>query len=132
MIPPNYTTIYDNAINCINRHLDTDRPIIVGVNHSKEYGINEGTTDHWIVITGREYDTSQNQYYYIYMETGRDNIAEGCNITENRLYYDSKNYVFQDVKAGKNDSKKYDVTQVRPNDGNNLNETISQPAKPQK
>ena len=125
-----YETVYDNAINCINRHLDANRPIIVGVNHTLNKGYNEGTTDHWIVITGREYDTSQKQYYYTYMDTGRSAASNGCNTTNNRLYYDSKNYVFQDAKAGTNDNKKYDVTQVRPNDGKNLSETISQPTKP--
>ena len=32
---------------------------------------------------------------------------------------------FQDAKAGTNNNKKYDVTQVRSNDGKNLSETIS-------
>ena len=67
----NYQTIYDNAIACINRHLDADRPIIVGVNHSPNKGDNEGATDHWVVITGRGYDSEQQQYYYTYMDTGR-------------------------------------------------------------
>ena len=48
----NYKTVYANAIACINRHLDAKRPIIVGVNHTLSKPINEGTTDHWIVIAG--------------------------------------------------------------------------------
>ncbi len=106
-----------------------NRPIIVGVNHTLNKGYNEGTTDHWIVIVGRGYDTTQQQYYYTYMDTGRYVASDGCNMTNNRLYYDSKNYVFQDAKAGTNNNKKYDVTQVRPNDGKNLSETINQPTK---
>lgn len=125
----NYRTIYQNAINCIDRHLNADRPIVVGVNHTIGRAINEGTTDHWIVVTGREYDEKLSQYYYIYIETGRNDAEKGCNTTANRLYYDEKNYTFKD-KDGGNKHLIYDVTQVRPNDGKNLNETTPQPAKP--
>ena len=123
----NYQTIYNNAIACINRHLDADHPIVVGVNHTLGRGINEGTTDHWIVITGRGYDVDQQQYYYTYMDTGRSNIAGGCNVDDNRLYYDSDNYEFYDERATYSGKKQFDVTQVRPNDGKNLDETIIQP-----
>ena len=123
----NYQTIYDNAIACINRHLDADRPIIVGVNHSPNKGDNEGATDHWVVITGREYDSEQQQYYYTYMDTGRyqASSAAACDSKKNRLYYDAINYTFID-EANYN-SQQLDVTQVRPNDGKNLDETIAQP-----
>lgn len=125
----NYKTVYDNAIACINRHLDANRPIIVGVNHTLSNAINEGTTDHWIVIAGRGYDTTEKKYYYTYMDTGRNNASGGCNTTENRLYYDSINYIFRDNKAGWEKDKIFDVSQIRPNDGKRLEETISQPAR---
>lgn len=122
----NYKTVYDNAIACVNRHLDADRPIIVGVNHTPNRTANEGTTDHWIVIAGRGYDTTKKQYYYTYMETGRSSASAGCNTTENRLYYDSENYTFRDSEAGWKKDKIFDVSQVRPNDGKQLQETIPQ------
>ena len=125
----NYKTVYANAIACINRHLDAKRPIIVGVNHSPDKPINEGTTDHWIVIAGRGYDTTQKQYYYTYMDTGRNSASDGCNTTKNRLYYDSQNYTFRDTEAGASNTKKFDVSQVRPNDGKQLTETIAQPSR---
>ncbi len=125
----NYKTIYDNAIACINRHLDANRPIIVGVNHTPNKSINEGTTDHWIVVVGREYDTTKKQYYYTYMDTGRSSASDGCNTTANRLYYDSKNYTIIDTEAGFENKYQFDVSQVRPNDGKNLGETISQPTR---
>ena len=123
----NYQTIYNNAIACINRHLDADHPIIVGVNHSPNKGDNEGATDHWVVITGRGYDSEQQQYYYTYMDTGRyqASSAAACDSKKNRLYYDAINYTFID-EANYN-SQQLDVTQVRPNDGKNLDETIAQP-----
>ena len=125
-----YETVYDNAVNCINRHLDANRPIIVGVNHTPNRPINEGATDHWIVVTGRRYDATLQQYYYIYMDTGRYNAADGCNTTDNRLYYNEENHTIRDENAGSNGRRQYDITQVRPNDGQNLNETISQPVRP--
>ena len=41
------------------------------------------------------------------------------------MYYDAINYTFID-EANYN-SQQLDVTQVRPNDGKNLDETIAQP-----
>jgi hypothetical protein len=35
----------------INNHIANNRPIIAGVNHTPNRGINEGATDHFIVIT---------------------------------------------------------------------------------
>lgn len=43
-------------------------------------------------------------------------------------YYNPINLTFRDNEDRK--GRQLDVTQVRPNDGENLNETITQPAKP--
>ena len=122
----NYKTIYQQAIDCINRHLDNNRPIIVGVDYKQGSPNHDGITDHWIVVTGRGYDEDKQMYYYTYMDTGRYQIsaAGACDTKENRLYYDDKNYTFRDSESYHTD-KPYDVTQVRPNDGKNLDETIS-------
>lgn len=60
------------------------------------------------------------------MDTGRykASTAGACDTKENRLYYDDKNYTFRDQESYHTDTP-YDVTQVRPNDGKNLDETIS-------
>lgn len=125
-----HVTNYTNAINCIDRHLDANRPIIVGVNHTPRQNINEGATDHWIVITGRGYDKSQAMYYYTYMDTGYSTAraSDACNTTNNRLYYDPTKQTFRDNEDRR--GRQLDVTQVRPNDGQNLKETITQPARP--
>ena len=59
---------YEYAIDCIDVHLENGRPIIVGVNHTINRGINEGATDHFVVIYGREY--INNHYVYYYSEKG--------------------------------------------------------------
>ena len=127
----NYATVYANAIACINRHLAADRPIIVGVNHTPNKNVNEGATDHWIVVVGRGYDATRQQYYYTYMDTGRSSArsADACSTTENRLYYNAANYEFRDDSIATRENRIYDVTQVRPNDGQNLEETIAQPSR---
>ena len=61
------------------------------------------------------------------MDTGRSqaNAAAACSTVENRLYYNPTDLTFRDSSAGIRNSKVYDVTQVRPNDGLYLHETIS-------
>ncbi len=127
----NPTDNFQKAVACINRHLDNDRPIIVGVNHTSQKGINEGATDHFLVITGRGYDSSKKMYYYTYMETGRstENAAGACNTTENRFYCDMNKQTLIDEVTYR--QKSIIVTQVRPNDGIDYDETIAQPPKPQ-
>lgn len=118
---PNIT--FQNGIDCINRHLDACRRIVVGINHTLNYGQNEGTTDQFVLITGRGYDSSKNMYYFIYMDPARTNAADGCNTSENRLYcyapgselYDDSTYM----------GKRFDVTQIRPNDGKKSEELIN-------
>lgn len=122
-----YKTVYANAVSCIDRHIDAGRPIIVGVNHTLDKEINEGATDHWVLVTGRGYDEERDMYYYIYMETGSGNSTEGCDTTNNRLYYDSENYTF--IDDSDRNKRRLDVTQVRPNDGQNLGETTVQPPR---
>lgn len=117
---------YTKALACIDRHLKDNRPIIIGVNHSLKQGRNEGATDHFMLITGKGYDAVKGQYYYTYTDPGRSMAVNGCDTKENRLYYDSGTNEFYDLEAGSKNSR-FDVTQVRPNDGKYLSETIAQP-----
>ncbi|MDD4921381.1 MAG: hypothetical protein PHS30_02770 [Bacteroidales bacterium] len=117
---------YNYAVSAIDRHLDEGRPIMVGVNHTIGNTINEKTTDHLVVITGRDYDSSNGQYYYTYIETGRyaSQAAAACDTNNNRFYYDPNTLSLTDDSVLKHD-KGYTVTQVRPNDGIITN-TVSQ------
>lgn len=124
-----YKTTFGLAYKCIKRHLEAGRPIIVGVDRKLGLNSNEGTTDHWILVTGRGYDDRQKMYYFTYMETGTDFVDKGCNNSTNRLYYEIEKVVLFNPSANDNKSC-YTVSQVRPNDGKNLEETISQPTKP--
>lgn len=120
---------YANAINCIDEHLEQRRVIIVGVNYkiakktNGEY-INEGATDHFVVIYGRGYDRTRGMTYYNYYEVGRRHAVDGSD-NGNRLYYDDQNYLLFDDSIYSGKDKRYDVTQVRPNNGK-VDGTVSQ------
>jgi hypothetical protein len=104
-----------NVFNVLNSHIDNGRPIIAGVDHTSKQGINEGATDHFIVIIGRGYDTSIGQYYYNYVETARGpNNGVSANSDSNRLYYDSSIGTFVDTNTYIVD-REYTLTQIRPN-----------------
>ena len=124
---------YANAINCIDEHLEQGRVIIVGVNHSittiKQNGeyINEGTTDHFVVVYGRGFDSTKGMTYYNYYEVGRSSKTDGCD-DNNRLYYDNHNFLLFDDSIYRKKAERYDVTQVRPNNGN-IEGTVSQYAQ---
>lgn len=108
--------MYEDAINCIDKHLEAGRPIIVGVNHTFGNRYNDGTTDHFVVIYGREYDGKH--YNYLYYEVGKSNVAAGYNDKENRFVYDTTNPdkpQFYDEKSSRSDQARFDVIQVRPN-----------------
>ena len=107
---------YKKAIDCIDRHLEKGRPIIVGVNHTIGRGINEGTTDHFVVIYGREY--VDGQYLYYYYEVGKGSVVYGFN-EDNRFIYDISNPnkpKLYDEKSSIHNGARFDVIQVRPND----------------
>lgn len=122
---------YQNAINCINRHLDNGRVIIVGVNHSPNQLINENATDHFIVISGRGFDPILRKHYHTYYEVGSAKPT-GYNPVQNRLIYDPENLEFYDPISFRRDKARYDVTQVRPNDGDTIgtaSQDVTNPTK---
>ena len=88
--------------------------------HTLNLRINEKTTDYFIVITGRGYDKSLQTHYYTYIETARapGKALEACDTKINRIYYTIPPPLLEDNKTylGEN-PKRYQITQVRPNDG---------------
>ena len=102
----------------VDEHLNAGRPIIVGVDYKLDMGYNEGTTDHFIVITGRGFDSTIGEYYYTFMDNATSDINKGCS-PDNRLFYDGDTYFGGNSMAG----KLYNVTQVRPNNGKKYDTT---------
>lgn len=112
-----------NAIECIDKHLDANRVIIVGVEHSLGYKPNKDGTDHYIVITGRHYDSYKQRYYYTFMDSGTSKSNEGCS-PDNRLSIEGQDFSGYTKRSG----LYYTVTHVRPNDGGKY-DTTSMPSK---
>ena len=107
---------YRRAVDCIDEHLNNGRPIIVGVNHTLGKTLNEGATDHFVVIYGKGYDSNFDCDYYTYYEVGRSSIEGAYDDEKNRfLYIDDYNPMFYDFKSNRKDEKRFDVTHVRPN-----------------
>ncbi|MBD3587851.1 C39 family peptidase [Bacteroides sp. GM023] len=109
---------FQNAMDCIVRHIDAKRPIIVGVNHKMGTGRNNGTVDHFIVITG--YSEDDKGEYFTYMETARyqRSASSACDLNKNRIYFSSPPPLLEAKNSYlSNPNYKYQITQVRPNDG---------------
>ena len=106
----------NTVFSTLNAHLAADHPIMIGVNHTPNRGINENATDHFVVITGRFYDYEKNQYYFKYIETAhwKSNPSKAV-ANDNRLYYDSQAGTFIDDTGGSGRNLKYTLTQIRPN-----------------
>lgn len=111
---------YENAIKCIDDHLNANRPIIVGVNHTPNLDLNEGTTDHFVVITGRGYDPLLRLPYYTFMDNATSVVESGCS-DSNRFYYTTGNSLGGTSEAMK--GVDYTVSQVRPNNGKKYDTT---------
>ena len=104
------------SVDYINSQLEEGWPVLVGVDHTFDYklkingvyrNINEGTTDHFIVIVGRK--NIDSNLYYIYYEVGTHNKEKGES-DDNKLLLGDDYSLRREMK-----NKKYIVTQVRRN-----------------
>lgn len=109
---------YMDGVNAINWHINTGRPIIVGISYGWGSGVGNynAATDHFVVITGIGFDSNVDLYYYTYMETGTSNTDKGCNTEVNRLYIEPG---IPDIGSdnGMLGGGNYHVTEIRVNDG---------------
>ncbi len=103
------------AINYIDRQLEARYPVVVGVDHTYNYGYNEGTTDHFIVIIGRGCTENEAYYYFYEVATNtKDNNGEHKGKHDNNKLYVKDDNSLRGTPYY-NDEKKYVVTQVRLN-----------------
>lgn len=102
------------AFNMLNESLNEKMPVLVGLNyHQGGSGNYDNTTDHFVVILGRGYDETIQQYYYIYAETGLgEQYVTSALSDENRLFYNQEKGAFQG--KSKLTGKTYDIVQIRP------------------
>lgn len=100
------------GIKYIDQELEKNNPVLVGVNHDLNYlgeKNNDHTTDHFVVIVGRNCDDKG--AFFLFYEVGTSYKTSGASD-------DNKLYILEDRIEGKtaySSSKLYQVAQVRKN-----------------
>ena len=106
--------VLDKAIKYIKSELKSGRPVFIGVDDAPNQKINEGTTDHFLVIVGMGNDKNGN-YFQVYDNASGD-VQDGTN-SSNKLYHDEK----KNIVEGKTNTSysqgvnPYKLSQVRKN-----------------
>jgi len=67
------------GIEVLDEFLENGQPVIVGVDYRDDYDINEGVTDHYIVVVAR--DNDEKGVYYRYFEVFRASNKGGISET---------------------------------------------------
>ena len=99
-----------SGIAYLNEELEKGYPVLVGVNHTLGKGINEGTTDHFVVIVGRGCEGGK--IHYLFYEVGTGYAAKGK--SDNNKLYLQDDYSLRGTPEY-NTSRNYTVTQIRKN-----------------
>ena len=84
--------VLDKAIKYIKSELESGRPVFIGVDDAPNQKINEGTTDHFLVIVGMGNDKNGN-YFQVYDNASGD-VQDGTN-SSNKLYHDEKKNIVE-------------------------------------
>ncbi len=111
------------AIAYIDSYLQRKIPVLVGVDHTYNRnldtkvasktgnGYNEGTTDHYITLSGIGKD-EEGRKYYSFFDPGRDNAKGGAgSMTHNRLIHEGGTR-FKAVSTGSNFAQTYHLAMV--------------------
>lgn len=105
------STVSKQAVEYINEQLKAGNPVQVGVDHALNYkgGLNEGTTDHFVVIIGKGCDNGK--IYYRFYDVGTKYEYKGSSIN-NKLFLGSDSSLKGTTVYN---GQAYTVTQVRKN-----------------
>lgn len=105
------STVSKQAVEYINEQLKAGNPVQVGVDHALNYkgGLNEGTTDHFVVIIGKGCDNGK--IYYRFYDVGTKYEDKGSSIN-NKLFLGSDSSLKGTTVYN---GQAYTVTQVRKN-----------------
>lgn len=114
----------DEAFAYIDSYLNQNVPVLVGVDHTfnrilsghkgsskSGYGYNEGTTDHFITLTGVGVDVETGKKFYSYLDPGRTYKKDGANAGSNKLVETSPGR-FEDKSAGSGYGQHYHLSIV--------------------
>lgn len=108
-------TIQDGIVEgkrIIDSHLDSGKPIIVGVDwitgHTGNY---DKTTDHWIIIVARIVENNSTCYRYFDPQTSQEGIGTSEN---NKVCLQSDGTIKGRYREGSDYDREYTITMVRP------------------
>ncbi len=108
----------EEGLDLIHNTLDKGEPIIVGVDWKDgNTGNYDKTTDHWIIIVGRDYtiDVAWNYrefFYYYDPQTSQQVVGTS---KKNKLFLQSNGRLVGDYRVGTQYERTYTVTMVRAN-----------------
>ncbi|WNG17440.1 LysM peptidoglycan-binding domain-containing protein [Cystobacter fuscus] len=104
--------------NYIDRQLNVNKPVVVGVSHKDASYNADGLTDHFVTITGRGTD-DKGRTYYTFHDPGTRHASKGQDThPNNRFYVDERTgglYRPGSSATGEITGRHYDVAMVRPN-----------------
>ena len=99
------------AISYIQGQLEQGIPVMIGVDEGVPQNINEGTTDHFLVIVGQGNDENGN--YFIVYDNARHETEEGTS-EMNRIYLKEDGRLYGEMPRPSNRYVPYTISQVRP------------------
>ena len=101
------------GVKYIDLQLELGNPVQVGVDHALNYKggtLNEGTTDHFVVIVGKSCEDGK--VFYRFYDVGTSHETKGAS-EKNRFYLDTSSYSL--IGKTEYNGIKYTVTQIRKN-----------------
>ena len=108
-----YEDATKKGVEYLDKALEYGHPVLIGVNHTYQYrggtGINEGSTDHYVIMVGRKFVDGEQRYIFWDVGTRRGASTEWKFEDMGDKLYAEKTY--------KNPAKPFTVTQVRKNLG---------------
>ena len=99
------------AISYIQGQLEQGVPVMIGVDEGVRQNINEGTTDHFLVIVGQGNDEKGN--YFVVYDNARHSTEEGTS-DKNRIYFKEDGRLYGEMPRPNNRYVPYTISQVRP------------------
>lgn len=106
------TSQAQTGVDYIDSQISDGALVTVGVNHTIGKSLNQGTTDHFVVIDGKGYDTEIGQVFYTFNEVNSKNENDGKS-DKNRFYLNDDGSLSGTNYKG----TYYTVSQVRMNKG---------------
>jgi peptidoglycan hydrolase-like protein with peptidoglycan-binding domain len=112
---PDAMAVHDqasDAIAYIDEKLNAGIPLVVGVDHTFNRGRNEGTTDHFVTLTGIGVTEDGKKFYHFFDPARASQVNGVDNGGKNRLVEESKGMYRAPEPTGSGNAQRYYLTTV--------------------